>query len=70
MLYYQDVIKTAEVTIEKVNFPNQQINLAGNIFKPKNITKEKYSAIVDIHRAASRNKRRAFTRRYLPKKDF
>ena len=40
MLYYQDVIKTAEVEIESVNFPNQQINLSGNIFKPKKICKK------------------------------
>ncbi|MBR1396151.1 MAG: alpha/beta hydrolase [Selenomonadaceae bacterium] len=49
MLYYQDVIKTAEVEIEKVNFPNQQINLVGNIFKPKKFSKDKYSAIVIGH---------------------
>ena len=49
MLYYQDVIKTAEVKIESVNFPNQQINLSGNIFKPKKILQEKYPAIVVGH---------------------
>ncbi len=49
MLYYQDVIQTAEVTIEQVNFPNQQINLVGNIFKPKKIFKDKYAAIVIGH---------------------
>ena len=49
MLYYQDVIKTAEVKIESVNFPNQQINLSGNIFKPKKNLQEKYPAIVVGH---------------------
>lgn len=49
MLYYQEVIKTAAVTIEKVTFPNQQINLAGNVFKPKNIAQEKYPAVVIGH---------------------
>ena len=49
MLYYQDVIKTANVKIEAANFRNQQIYLAGNIFKPKNSNQEKYPAIVIGH---------------------
>lgn len=32
MYYYQDVIQTAAVTIEKVTFKNQGITLAGLVF--------------------------------------
>lgn len=49
MLYYQDVIKTADVKIEPVKFPNQQITLAGNVLKSKKISREKYPAIVIGH---------------------
>ena len=47
MLYYQDVIQNTD--IEKVFFPNQQITLVGNIFKPKKSTAKKYPAIVIGH---------------------
>ena len=49
MLYYQDVIKTAAVEIESVKFPNQQITLAGNIFKSTKISREKYPAVIIGH---------------------
>ena len=46
MIFYQDVLKSGNVDVESVRFPNQQISLAGNVFKPKNSKKDKYPAIV------------------------
>lgn len=70
MLYYQDVIKTAEVEIEKLNFPNQQINIVGNIFKPKKISKGKYSAIVIGHPSGGVKEQTAGVYALLDEKGF
>ena len=53
MYYYQDVIRTAAVTIEKVEFKNQGITLAGLIFKPsdKKLQQSGYPAIIVGHPA-------------------
>ena len=49
--YYQDVIKelSDKVTVESVKIKNRTWFLAGNIYKPKNINKEKYTSIVIGH---------------------
>lgn len=49
MIYYQDVLNNGTVNVEPVKFNNQQITLAGNIHKPKNIVKAKYPAVVVGH---------------------
>ena len=46
MIFYEDVLKNDKVEVESVKFPNQKIFLAGNVFKPKDIKKEKYPAII------------------------
>lgn len=47
--YYQDVIKTAEVTTEPVRFKNRTWEMAGNLYKPKTPCKEKYTPIIIGH---------------------
>lgn len=47
--YYQDVIKSANVVTEQIKFKNRTWQVAGNVYKPKNINKEKYTAIVIGH---------------------
>lgn len=47
--YYQDVIKTAQVSVEPVRFANRTWQMAGNVYKPKNADKARYSALVIGH---------------------
>ena len=49
--YYQEVIEelSPKVSVEPVKINNRTWFLAGNVYKPKNINKEKYTAIVIGH---------------------
>lgn len=47
-LYYQDVVKNFDSEIEHITFTNQNINIAGNIYKPAK-TQNSYTAIIIGH---------------------
>lgn len=47
--YYQDVIKTARVTVKTVKFPNRTWLMAGNLYKPQTAKEDSYTAIVIGH---------------------
>lgn len=50
-MYYQDIIKENKVDIFPIEFPNQNIILKGNLYKPKNTELKKFPSIIVGHPA-------------------